>query len=188
MIFQGQEFSASSPFFFFADHAAQLAALVRVGRREFLHQFPSVASLDDDWLPDPADVATFERSKLDLREREQHAEAYALHRDLLRLRHSDHVFGEQRPGGVDGAVLGAQAFALRFFGAHGDDRLLLVNLGVELRLQIAPEPLLAPVADRSWQLLWSSDDWRYGGSGTAAPETATGWVLPPESLLVLAAR
>jgi maltooligosyltrehalose trehalohydrolase len=40
-------------------------------------------------LADPRDPETFERCKLDLRERESHAEAYALHRDLLALRKAD---------------------------------------------------------------------------------------------------
>jgi maltooligosyltrehalose trehalohydrolase len=188
MIFQGQEFAASSPFFFFADHVPELSALVRDGRRAFLQQFPSAAALDGDWLPDPADVKTFQRSKLDLREREIHREIHALHRDLLQLRRTDAVFRQQRMGGVDGAVLDAHAFVLRFFGLEGDDRLLLVNLGVELRLDIVPEPLLAPPVTRRWRLVWSSDDWRYGGPGTALPEVPTGWVLPAESLLVLGAQ
>ena len=47
---------------------------------------------------------------------------------------------------VDGAVLGPEAFVLRFFGENGSDRLLLVNLGRDLDLDSAPEPLLAPPA------------------------------------------
>ena len=43
MLFQGQEFAASSPFLFFADHGEELAQAVRKGRAKFLEQFPSVA-------------------------------------------------------------------------------------------------------------------------------------------------
>ena len=39
-----------------------------------------------------------------------------MHRDLIRLRRRDPVFRAQRPRGVDGAVLGPEAFVLRFFG------------------------------------------------------------------------
>ena len=35
MLFQGQEFGASSPFFYFADHHADLAQLVAKGRGDF---------------------------------------------------------------------------------------------------------------------------------------------------------
>ena len=73
---------------------------------------------------------------------------------------------------------------LRFIRDGGDDRLLLVNLGAEVELDIAPEPLLAPPAGQSWRLLWSSEDPRYGGAGT--PELREPWCLPAETTLVLA--
>ena len=43
------------------------------------------------------------------------------------------VFNAARRGGIDGAVLGPDAFVLRFFGAGWADRLLLVNLGARPR-------------------------------------------------------
>ena len=98
MLFQGQEFAATSPFLFFADVPPELAKLVRAGRAEFLAQFPSIAGPDAQAaLADPADSLTFERSKLDLAERERHGAAYALHLDLLRLRKEDPVFRAQGP-------------------------------------------------------------------------------------------
>jgi maltooligosyltrehalose trehalohydrolase len=124
MLFQGQEFAASSPFLFFADHKLELAQAVGKGRKEFLTQFPTLAlPAMQARLADPADPATFARCKLNFAEREAHAEFYALHRDLLRLRREDAVFRAQRPGGVDGAVLGAETFVLRFFGGPDGDRL-----------------------------------------------------------------
>jgi maltooligosyltrehalose trehalohydrolase len=167
MLFQGQEFSASTPFLYFADHNPELAKSVRKGRGDFLGQFPNVA-VDEvrSHLPDPADPATFERCKLDRSERERHTEAFALHRDLLRLRRDDPVIREQGAHGIDGAVLGHDAFALRFFGSGGDDRLLVVNFGRALRLDPAPEPLLAPPLRAEWAVAWTSDATRYGGTGT----------------------
>ena len=47
MLFQGQEFGASSPFFYFADHEVDLSRAVREGRGAFLAQFPSLASERD---------------------------------------------------------------------------------------------------------------------------------------------
>src|SRR6185295_19952297 len=132
----------------------------------FLSQFPNLAQADMQVrLPDPTNSETFASSKLDLSERQHHAEIYALHRDLLRLRQTDAVFRSQRPGGMDGAVLGSEAFVLRFFGAYSDDRLLVVNLGSDLHLAPAPEPLLAPPEGMDWTTLWSSEDPRYGGDG-----------------------
>ena len=88
-------------------------------------------------------------------------------RDLLRLRREDPVFRAQRPGGVDGAVLGparVRAALLRAAG-HDEDRLLIVNLGADLPLSAAPDRLLAPPAGRRWALAWSTEDPRYGGQG-----------------------
>jgi maltooligosyltrehalose trehalohydrolase len=190
LLFQGQEFASSRPFLFFAHHKPELARLVRKGRGEFMAQFPSMNAADiRALLPDPADPATFERCKLDWSERERHAPIYALHRDLIRLRRTDPVFRLQRKGGIDGAVLGEQAFALRYLGDGGDDRLLLVNLGRTLDLAVVPEPLLAPPEGRSWHLLWSSEDIRYGTGTALMPENAEGkWILQGECAVVLAAR
>ncbi len=193
MLFQGQEFAASSPFLYFADHERDLASQVRRGRLEFLAQFPSLAT--DEMrvcLADPGSVETFERCKLRLDERHSHRDAYALHRDLIALRRNDPVFRTQ-DGNIDGAVLGDEAFVVRFFSppstsASAGDRLLLVNLGRDLRLDILPEPLLASPEGTRWTLLWSSEGASYGGCGTAAVETDEGWRLPGHAAVVLAAR
>jgi maltooligosyltrehalose trehalohydrolase len=189
MLFQGQEFGASAPFRYFADHKPELARLVRRGRTEFLRQFPALAAPEmQRALPDPADPATFEASKLDLSERERNAEMYALHCDLLALRREEAPFAAQRPGGLDGAVLAGEAFVLRYFDAARGDRLLLVNLGRELSLDPAPEPLLAPPAGARWELRWSSEDPRYGGLGTPPVEGDESWHLPAESAIVMQPR
>jgi maltooligosyltrehalose trehalohydrolase len=186
MLFQGQEFAASSPFLFFADHQEQLRELVREGRLQFLSQFRQLAQPEmRAFLADPGDPATFERCKLDFSERRTHAFVYSLHRDLLRLRREVPVFRAQRPGGVDGAVLAAEAFVLRYFGERGGDRLLLVNFGLDVHLDPAPEPLLAPPEGCLWEIEWSSEDPRYGGGGTAPLDTADNWRLPGHAAVVM---
>jgi maltooligosyltrehalose trehalohydrolase len=187
MLFQGQEFGASSPFLYFADHEPQLADTVRAGRAEFLAQFPSLKSPEMSGLfADPSDPATFERCKLDHREREAHAHVLALHRDLLRLRREEAAFRAQRKNGVDGAVLAGEAFLLRFFGEQpGDDRLLLINFGIDLDLNPAPEPLLAAPSDCEWTILWSSENPKYGGTGTPALDTAGSWRSPGHAAVVM---
>ena len=188
MLFQGQEFAASAPFLYFADHDPELADAVRKGRAEFLAQFPSIVDyIRRAAIADPASIATFERCKLDLTERETHAAAYALHEDLLRLRREHTAFNSQRPGGVDGAALSSSAFALRFFTPdHADDRLLLVNLGGDLKRTSFAEPLLAPPVDTDWAVAWSSEDPKYDGGGTHDPWPAGTWSIPGESAIVLA--
>jgi maltooligosyltrehalose trehalohydrolase len=198
MLFQGQEFCASSPFLFFADHAGDLGAAVRKGRASFMSQFPSLASANArDSLPDPAAEETFLRCKLRDDERDTHRDAIALHRDLLRLRREDRAFRNEGPGHLDGAVLGSHAFLLRFFGAlppsratgrtRTGDRLLIVNLGTAFHFDPAPEPLLAPPEGKAWDVLWSSEHPVYGGDGTTPLDTSEGWYMPGPAAVVLAA-
>jgi maltooligosyltrehalose trehalohydrolase len=161
-------------------------------------QFPSVADpAMRRALPDPGHAETFARSVLDLREREDNRAVVTLHRDLLRLRKTAAAFRAQAYRGVDGAVLGPEALVLRYFdGAPGiehdladperGDRLLVVNLGRDLPLDAAPEPLLAPPAGCRWDVEWSSEAPEYGGCGT--PEIANdarGWHLPGHAAIVL---
>jgi len=192
MLFQGQEFSSSAPFLFFADHGEELARLVGKGRADFLAQFRSIATREARAaLAEPSAAETFERCKLDFSERERNRAAYDLHRDLLRLRRDDAAFSAQLPRGLDGAVLDREAFVLRFFGGDdggdggGDDRLLFVNLGPDLNLNPAPEPLLAPPADTVWSILWSSEHPRYGGAGTPPLETDENWRVPGHAAVAL---
>jgi maltooligosyltrehalose trehalohydrolase len=186
MLFQGQEFGASTPFYFFADHGGELGHLVESGRIQFLSQFRSLAQPEmRPYYPNPCDPASFERCRLDFGERQTHKNVYQMHKDLLRLRREDPVFHAQKARGMDGAVLADEAFVLRYFGEEHGDRLLLVNLGRDLRLEPAPEPLLAPPDGQAWELLWSSEDPGYGGAGTAPVDSGDGWRIPGHAAVVL---
>jgi maltooligosyltrehalose trehalohydrolase len=186
MLFQGQEFGSTAPFCYFCDMPGELQALIDKGRLEFMRQFPSIASEETQRaIPRPSDPTTFERCKLDFTQREANSQWYEMHADLLRLRREDPVFRAQGSGGLDGAVLGPDAFVLRYFSADHDDRLLIVNLGRRLQLDVAPEPLLAPPAEASWETIWSSDAVRYGGPGVTVLESEENWILPAESATAL---
>ena len=187
MLFQGQEFGSTAPFLYFADHEPHLAEAVARGRRKFLRQFPSFATKETQKiLAPPHDRQTFERCKLDFRERDTNAGTVALHRDLIRLRRSLPALTVRDREHVHGAVLSGHCFLLRYFSDEDRDCLLLVNLGSELHLNPAPEPLLAPPGNSGWTLIWSSESPAYGGSGTPSPE-GEGWFIPAESALLLQA-
>jgi maltooligosyltrehalose trehalohydrolase len=175
MLFQGQEFGSSAPFLYFADHKPELAEPVANGRRKSLEQFPSLKALDGAFAP-PGAVQTFERCKLDHSEREMHSAIVTMHRDLLRLR-------MEMTGRVRGAVLSEHALALRY-----EERLLIVNLGAELRMDVVPEPLIAPPLDRRWELRWSSDAPEYGGPGLTPIETKGTWIVPAQAAIVMNPR
>ncbi len=190
MLFQGQEFGATTPFLYFCDHETGLCDQVFEGRKKFLAQFPSLARPElQESLVSPGDASTFHRSKLDFSERETNAQLYALYKDLLRLRRDDPVFSAPVSRALDGAVLSPAAFVLRYFSEKYGDRLVMVNLGRDLHLNPVPEPLLAPPCDRRWTILWSSEDPKYGGMGTVPPDSPSGceenWRLPGHSTVVL---
>jgi maltooligosyltrehalose trehalohydrolase len=188
MLFQGQEYAARQPFLYFADHEDDLADKVRRGRLEFLAQFRSATSPGmSETIAVPGAPATFESCALDHGERSQgpHARAWALHADLLRLRGEDAVVSGRERAGFDACALDEHALVVRFFGRDGDDRLLVVNLGTELTLDVAPEPLLAPPEDARWELSWSSAHPRYGGCGAWEPETEGGWRIQGETAALL---
>jgi maltooligosyltrehalose trehalohydrolase len=184
MIFQGQEFAASTRFLYFADHKPDLAKQVLQGRAEFLSQWRSLA-IGEVKYDDPSLRETFEKCKLDFAERGSHSEMYALYKDLIRLRRTEEVFSRQDRN-FDGAVLAPDTFVLRFFRSeHKDDRLLIVNLGRDLTFNPSPEPLLAPPERSAWSVLWSSDSVKYGGNGTPALDSNLNWLIPAQSAIVL---
>ena len=187
MLFQGQEFGASTRFYYFADHAPELAKLVETGRIEFLHQWRSLATPEmQRCFANPAARSTFESSRLDWSEVQKHQELYAMHRDLLRLRREDPVISRQGEEGFDGAVVAPNCFVVRFFSPDfSNDRILFVNLGGDEELNPAPEPLLAPPLLKRWVTLWSTDDAAYGGCGTPPLETKDGWKIPGYAAVVL---
>jgi maltooligosyltrehalose trehalohydrolase len=202
MLFQGQEFLASAPFLYFADHTPDLAVLVRRGRTEFLGQFPHIAVPEvTARLADPSLESTFERCKLNWAETADpaHAQAFALVRDLIRLRRMDQTLRGQGvadpdecTGGVlarmlDGAVISDDAFVLRYFGERRElDRLVVVNLGKRFHASPLAEPLAAPPTNMLWRPMWSSEDPAYGGSGTPAVDSDDGgWWLPAYTTVLL---
>jgi maltooligosyltrehalose trehalohydrolase len=186
MLFQGQEFAASAPFLYFADHKPELRGPVSEGRREFLSQFPSVKDpAVQAALPAPVNEATFERCKLDLGERETHREWYVFHRDLIRLRRSDPVIRASASNRPDGATIAPEAFVLRYQGGELGDRLLIVNLGCDLDVRPIPEPLVAPPRDARWVPQWSSEAPAYGGNGTPAIRPHSHLHVPGEAAILL---
>ncbi|MGN6507697.1 MAG: malto-oligosyltrehalose trehalohydrolase [Tepidisphaeraceae bacterium] len=197
LLFQGQEWGASSDFNYFSDMSQELHDSIKQGRKNELSQFVSIKDPAlIATLPDPSAMDTFTQSKLDWSERlkPHHREALAFHTELLRVRREDPVLKlAQRERRVDGAVLSHNAFIIRFFGTHDDDRLLVVNLGADLHKTVAPEPLLAPPTGFRWKTLISSEEPRFGGHGVAELESRgedwrqeyDNWRIPGHSATLL---
>lgn len=85
MLFMGEEFAASSPFLYFADHGdEEMGKRVSEGRKR---DFASFGFLEEE-IPDPGDMGTFELSKLKWSEVHEgkHAEMLEWTRRLIHLR------------------------------------------------------------------------------------------------------
>jgi len=85
MLFQGEEWGASSPFLYFTDHQdVDLARRISEGRRRELAAF----GWDPSVIPDPRTPATFDQSVLRWQELREppHAELLNWYRELVRLR------------------------------------------------------------------------------------------------------
>ncbi|MEO7208748.1 MAG: malto-oligosyltrehalose trehalohydrolase [Steroidobacteraceae bacterium] len=84
LLFQGEEWGASTPFLYFTDHQEpELGKLVAEGRSKEFSAFRWQGA-----VPNPQDLSTFERSKLDWSEllKPRHAELFDWYRRLIRLR------------------------------------------------------------------------------------------------------
>jgi maltooligosyltrehalose trehalohydrolase len=152
MIFQGEEWAASSPFQYFADHDdPEMARLVSDGRKREFAAF----GWDPSEVPDPEKKETFLRSKLNWNEVSQgrHVEMLAWYRELIRLRRSTPALNDSQPGNTRVSINEEYQWLVM---QRGPIR-VLCNLGAQ--------PIPFPASAESRILLSSTDCMeRRGGS------------------------
>ena len=110
MLFQGEEWAASTPFAYVTDHEEELGRLVTAGRtREFARRGWSQT------VPDPQARSTFTASMLrwDEREEEDHARMLAWYRTLLTLRKELPALRDPDLRRTEVQVLGEEMVVLR---------------------------------------------------------------------------
>lgn len=92
LIFQGEEWAASSPFLFFTDHDSELGRLVSEGRKK---EF-AIFGWKPEEIPDPQAESTFMRSRLNWDEiaDPKHAGVLGWYRELIALRQSHPEFAD----------------------------------------------------------------------------------------------
>lgn len=162
LLFQGEEWGATSPFLYFCDVGPDLAQAVRDGRRR---EFPGRHAKS---IPDPVDPATFARSKLDWSERslEPHGKRLQMVQDLLDVRRREIV---PRLAGMTGAersactTLAPRAFRAEWDLADGSMLAVIANL--------TPVPLPG-IVPGDGRLVYST----YGGIG-ALPAWGVDWFV-----------
>jgi maltooligosyltrehalose trehalohydrolase len=172
MLFMGEENAATEPFLFFCDFHDELAEAVREGRRREFRSFPEFADeAARAAIPDPNEVATFERSRPAAIPSTAGARHRALVQALLRLR-QQHIVArlEDVPGEKNQHERwGRHGLAVRWKLAHGAVLTLLANLGAaEAEPPVLPgqPPLAAWPPDfrpearsmPAWSVLWYLDE------------------------------
>ncbi len=128
MLFQGEEWAASTPFQFFTSHPEpELARATAEGRiREFARM-----GWDPDSVPDPQEPATFERSKLDWSElgRGRHAQVLEAYRQLAELRRTQPALSDPSFASISCTV----DETARVFTMRRRDLLVVVNFGSRIQ-------------------------------------------------------
>ena len=140
MMFQGEEWAASAPFPFFADHHEnpQLADAVRNGR---LHEFESFGWKAED-VADPEDPATYRSAVLDRSEQtsEPHASMLDWYRRLIALRKAEPSLLDGRLDEIT-VAMGSDGDTLL---ARRGDIVVVLNLGREVAVVPVPSGPSAP--------------------------------------------
>jgi maltooligosyltrehalose trehalohydrolase len=165
LLFQGEEWGASTPFQYFTDHAdPELGRAVSEGRRSEFAAF----GWSVEEVPDPQDPATYLRSRLNWRELagEPHASILDWHRRVIRLR-------RQLPALADGRM---DQVHVRFDeNAHW---LVLERGPVTVACNLAAHAQIVPLTkERSTRILLASE--------AEMVVNAAGVIMPAEALVIL---
>ncbi|WP_309064480.1 malto-oligosyltrehalose trehalohydrolase [Microbacterium sp.] len=167
MLFQGEEWGASTPWQFFTSHPEDwLGEATAKGR---VAEFERMG-WDPDVVPDPQDPQTFHRSKLRWEEAQagEHARLLALYRALAALRRTHPELTDPSFGSLSAWTDAAADPAGRVFVLGRGRVSVIVNLGTE--------QFRSPVADDE-ELLLATDP------GIALVEGAL--VVPPDAAAVI---
>lgn len=167
MIFQGEEWAASTPFLFFTNHREpELARGVREGRcREF-----AAFGWRAEEVPDPQAPETFARSKLNWLELAEtsHAELLDWHKKLIHLRRTEADL-------KDGQMAGLRT---RF---DEKDRWLVIERGaITVACNVAAGPLIIPLPAGTQRILLASENSVKISGGQLE--------LPPDSVAIFKRR
>ena len=167
LIFMGQEWAASTPFLYFTDHHAALGRQVEQGRRRDLKQNDVFArEMRARPILGPQNPDAFRRSKLAWSEYDEtpHREIRALYRAALEMRgvvpfcraesFSEFTVQQVQPG----------VLALRSATSAGGWLLLFSPRGGHV---IALSEHAVTASSRTWRIVLSSNDTRFGGDGGA---------------------
>lgn len=172
LLFMGQEWNATTPFLYFTDHGEPLGSQVREGRRAEFRHFTHFSGAE---VPDPQADDTFLRSKLDWDEADEpaHRAIRELYRELLRLRKTHPALQERSRESFAASAIGQAALVLQRCAVEVE-LLLVCNLRGELFHSV----------DVGYRVLLSTEDARFGGTGTVTLAGGVVRIAGPGALLL----
>jgi malto-oligosyltrehalose trehalohydrolase len=125
LLFMGEEYGETNPFFFFTDFDGELADAVRNGRRREFAKFLHFSDPEKQkQIPDPNAEETFTRSKLDWNKVEG-SKWLPFYKDLLKLRQEKLVPLLREAGGNAGKIVSSEDGILAVDWKLGNKRLML---------------------------------------------------------------
>jgi maltooligosyltrehalose trehalohydrolase len=167
LLFMGQEWAASSPFYYFTDHNEELGRLVEEGRQRECRFAAFANGTEPGDIPSPQALATFTKSKLNWQEAETgaHAGVLALYKALLQIRMEHSCFRPANRQGIAFEKLNTNVLAMRI--TEGDEHwLLLCDLKGGSSIDLDAAPFTAPAEGKTWQRVLSTNEKRFGGNAS----------------------
>lgn len=153
MLFMGEEWGCTTPFYFFCDFDGELGQKVRKGRNDQFRKYCGISDPAElESLSDPIARSTYDASRPDRQERETPAgqEWLARTKELLGLRHhhiTPHLKGARSAGAE---VLGDGAVRASWLLGNGTLLSIALNLGSQTLPIVEPGSLIYQTgADRT---------------------------------------
>lgn len=133
LLFMGEEWAASTPFYYFANLGDDLAPLVTKGRREEFKQFASFNDSEKlESIPDPSAMETFINSKLNWQEIKNTSHLFWLqyYQSLIKIRKNVVIplIEQIVPGQASYTLPGEKCLEIKWKLANHKELILLLNL------------------------------------------------------------
>jgi len=173
MIFMGQEWASSTPFLYFTDHHDELGKGVTEGRRKEFAEFsefgdPAQRAL----IPDPQDISTFTRSKLNWTELDAppHNPTLRLYRHFVHFRKTSLI--DRTRANWEVSQVSKYGVAIRYLRSERESILIVFQLVADAVTLNLDQKVLKAGEGRAWSILASTNEEKYGGKGAAHFERA----------------
>jgi maltooligosyltrehalose trehalohydrolase len=161
LLFMGEEYAEEAPFQYFVHHSdPALVEAVRKGRKDEFAAFQW-----EEEIPDPQDVATFLRSKLnlDLRHQGKNTLLFEFYRRLIQLRQEIPSLSSLDKRGIEIEAFEREK-AILMKRRSGEDQVIGV-----FNFNNKPIRIEMMIDKGDWQRIIGSTDEKWGGMGVLAP-------------------